>query len=183
MIKEREQEIIRQVQQGNVAVFAELVNQYKDAAYTLCVRICGNKSDAEDICQESFIKAYRAIANFRGEAGFATWLYRIVYNTAISHLRSQKIKTVPLESIRDIDSEGRENDDMEEKRKLIRKILAELPELDRTIMTLYYMMDHSISEIVGVTGLSESNIKIRLHRTRIKMHDEIAFRLNVQTIQ
>ena len=185
MIKEREQEIIRQVQQGNTAAFGELVNHYKDAAFTLCVRICGNKDDAEDICQDAFIKAFHALGNFRGDSGFATWLYRIVYNSSISHLRNRKVQTLPIESIRDIggSDEAGEQDETEMKRKLMREIVAELPEVERTIITLYYLMDHSVSEISEVTGISQSNIKVRLYRTRIKMHHEIIERLRLQTIQ
>ncbi len=180
MLKEREQEIIRQVQQGNTALFSELVDQYKDPAFSLCVRICGNRDDAADICQEAFIKAFRALSNFRGDAGFATWFYRIVYNSAISYLRAHKIKTIPLENIRDIQG-NEEQDDDEPTRKLVRKIVSDLPETDRSIVTLYYLMDHSISEISEVTGLSESNIKVRLHRCRIKMHEEISIKLHLQT--
>jgi RNA polymerase sigma factor (sigma-70 family) len=189
MTKEREQEIIQQVQQGNTAAFGELVNQYKDAAFTLCVRICGNHDDAGDICQDAFIKAFRALRNFRGDSGFSTWLYRIVYNTAISHIRNRKIKTLPIESIKDagrLENEGEltwENEETEMKHKLIREIVAELQEVDRTIITLYYLMDHSVSEICVVTGISESSVKVRLHRARLKMHSEITKHLQLQIIQ
>jgi len=179
MLKEREQEIIRQVQQGNTALFSELVDHYKDPAFSLCVRICGNRDDAADICQESFIKAFRALSNFRGEAGFATWFYRIVYNSAISYLRIKKIKTIPLENFPDIEGCEDQEEDVTT-RKLVRKIISELPEIDRSIVTLYYLLDHTISEISKITGLTESNIKVRLHRCRIKMHEEISIHLHVQ---
>jgi RNA polymerase sigma factor (sigma-70 family) len=187
MIKEREQEIIKLVQLGNTAAYGELVNAYKDAAFTLCMRICGNRDDADDICQEAFIKAFHALKNFRGDSGFSTWLYRIVYNTSISYIRSRKVKTLPIDAAREaIGSETEltwEREETEVKRKLIREIVGDLPEVDRTIVTLYYLFDHSIGEICEVTGISESNIKVRLHRARLKMHSEITSRLRLQTIQ
>jgi len=182
MLKERELEIIRQVQEGNTSVYSELVDHYKDAAFTLSVRICGNRDDAADICQEAFIKAFRALNNFRAQSGFSTWLYRIVYNTAISHLRSIKIKTSPLDGLHEIASDDETGMD-DSMRKLVRKLVAGLPEVDRTIVTLYYLMDHSISEIAEIISISESNIKVRLHRSRMKLHEELSLQLDLQTIQ
>ena len=185
MTKEKEQEIIQQVRQGNTAAFGELVDQYKDAAFTLCLRICDNRDDASDICQDAFIKAFRALKSFRGDSGFSTWLYRIVYNTAISQIRSRRIKTLPIENLKEtgVSDEEEENEGIQINRKLIREIVAELPEVDRTIITLYYLMNHSVSEIFEVTGITESNIKVRLHRARLKMHKEFTLRIRLQTIQ
>ena len=81
---------IDQVLGGNINAFTYIVDRHKDKAYNLAFRICCNHEEAEEIAQDSFLKAYRALGSFKRKSSFSTWLYRIVYNTAISYVRVKK---------------------------------------------------------------------------------------------
>src|SRR5574344_2092039 len=80
---------VQQVLSGNTSAFSYFVEAYQDMAITIAHRICGNVQDAEDVVQESFVKAFRNLRSFRSDSKFSTWLYRIVYNTAITHTKTQ----------------------------------------------------------------------------------------------
>jgi RNA polymerase sigma factor (sigma-70 family) len=88
---------IEQMLAGNINAFSYIVDRHKDKAYNLAFRICGNHEEAEEIAQDSFLKAYRSLNGFKMKSSFATWLYRIVYNTAISHVRIKKKGVLSLE--------------------------------------------------------------------------------------
>jgi RNA polymerase sigma-70 factor, ECF subfamily len=188
MGKQEDAYIIEQVKQGNTAAFAALVERYNQRAYTVCVRIVGNHADAEEICQEGFLKAYHSLPDFRYESGFATWLFRIMFNTAISFLRKKKVKTSAYDEALPhqlIDNEWEHRDQSEAiewKKRMIREAIQALDETDRAIVTLYYTFEQSIHEIARITELSESNVKVRLHRIRIKLQDEIKTRMNVHSL-
>jgi len=85
-----EQELIWAAQRGDDVAFEELVRQYEKRVYHLALRMCGSEEDAWDVAQDAFLAAWRALPGFRGEAGFATWLYRLTHNAAIDHLRKNK---------------------------------------------------------------------------------------------
>jgi RNA polymerase sigma-70 factor (ECF subfamily) len=78
---------IRQVLEGKINAFSYLVDKHKDKAYNLAFRICGNREEAEEIAQDAFLKAFRSLKKFQMKSSFSTWLYRIVYNTAIFQLK------------------------------------------------------------------------------------------------
>ncbi|MCE5205346.1 MAG: sigma-70 family RNA polymerase sigma factor [Porphyromonadaceae bacterium] len=84
-----ENQRVQQVLSGNTSAFAYFVEAYQDMAITIAYRICGNMQDAEDVVQESYVKAFRNLRSFRSDSKFSTWLYRIVYNTAISLTKTQ----------------------------------------------------------------------------------------------
>ena len=88
---------IEQVLAGKTNAFSYIVDNHKDKAYNLAFRICGNHEEAEEIAQDSFLKAYRSLRGFKMKSSFATWLYRIVYNTAISQVRIKKERVLSLE--------------------------------------------------------------------------------------
>ena len=85
-----EQELVRAAAGGDTEAFARLVRTYENKIYSLALRMCGSADDAGDIAQEAFLAAWRGLPAFRGEAGFATWLYRLTSNAAIDYLRRQK---------------------------------------------------------------------------------------------
>ena len=188
MTKDQEKEIIAGILAGNTESFCLLVDRYKDAAFTLSVRLVGNRDDAADICQDSFVKAFHSLKQFRGDAGFATWLYRIVYNASISHIRKNKMRALPvgegrMPEIPDYDADKAwEEEETELKKTLVRQCLDELPELDRSLLTLFYLMEHSVAEIASITDLSESNVKVRLHRARTRLYGQVTSRLRVAII-
>ena len=167
--------LIEQVLKGDVNSFRFIVDRHKDRSFNLAVKICGNREEAEEIVQDSFLKAYRSLGGFRMESNFATWLYRIVFNTAVSQVRNRDESTMPLEDTppeasnrRDSDYNGNELDN-ERKKLLINFALGKLNEVDRGLITFMYYDDLTIDEMTEITGLSASNIKVRLHRSRQKL--------------
>ena len=166
---------IEQVLAGKVNAFTYIVDRYKDKAYNLAFRICGNHEEAEEIAQDSFLKAYRSLRGFKMKSSFATWLYRIVYNTAISHIRIKKKGTLSLEDFpadaTDFigNSTSEEEAESEYKRSLINFAFQKINEDERSLISLYYYEEMSTEEISDVTGISISNVKVKLFRVRKKM--------------
>lgn len=161
---------VQQVLSGNTSAFSYFVETYQHMAITIAYRICGNMQDAEDVVQESFVKAYRNLHTFRRESKFSSWLYRIVYNTAITHFNAPVWKyesdapltDLPLQSDFDVESKIAAT----EQAAMIADILEEMPKGDALLLTLYYLEDHSVKEVAKIIGLNESNVKVRLFRAR-----------------
>ena len=173
---------------GETAAFAPLVNRHKDLVFTIAMNITRNREDAEEVAQDVFLKAFQKLAGFRKESGFATWLYRIAYNEAITKIRKKSIKTLDLqeEIMEIIPGEEVEEDiaglDELEQKQVIAKILDKLPEIDRVLITLFYLNNQPINEITEVTGLGESNVKVRLHRVRKKIYLELQEILKMRSL-
>ena len=169
--------LIDQIIAGHKSLFAQLIDRYSAMAFTLAFRILDNREDAEEVVQDAFVKAYEHLGDFRQKSKFSTWLYRIVYNTAITSTRNRK----PF--LQEIDGQSYQVPDTgssdglvygfttDEAGELVRKMLALLPEEDRIIITLYYLNESGIEEIHAITGLSKANIKVRLFRARKKMQE------------
>jgi RNA polymerase sigma factor (sigma-70 family) len=161
---------VQQVLSGNTSAFAYFVETYQDMAMTIALRVCENMQDAEDIVQESYLKAFRNLHSFRGDSKFSTWFYRIVYNTAVTHAKvkiwttdyGKEAEEVP--ALSDYSPEMRLEES--EKKEMVSKILDHMPKGDALLLTLYYMEDHSVKEVAKITGLNESNVKVKLFRAR-----------------
>ena len=163
---------IKKVLKGNLPSYAILVEKHKSLAYTLSLRISKNHEDAEEIAQDSFLKAYNSLNTFRQESKFTTWLYKIVYNTAISRFRKKHIESFSMEdspiqeSTQGEDIDGLDIMHHKERKKIISKAISRLKEDEGVVMTLFYLSENNIKEIEEITGLTNSNIKILLHRGR-----------------
>ena len=169
---------ISKVLEGDVQAFSYLVDKYKDMVFTLAFRILKNRENAEEVAQDAFVKVYQNIGKFRSKSKFSTWLYRIVYNTAISKVRVKQKTTMSIENqkffeIRDENQNVSESFDIENNKILLQRLLNKLDESDRALITLYYLDECKISEIAEITGQNRSNIKVKLHRTRKKMQEEL----------
>ena len=170
---------IKRVLNGNLASYAIIVEKYKSLAYTLAFRIAKNHEDAEEIAQDSFLKAYNSLKSFKKESKFSTWLYKIIYNTAISRFRKKHIDSFSLDDspIQETFHEG--NDDglnimhLKERKKIISKAISKLKEDEGVVMTLFYLSENNTKEIEEITGYTNSNIKILLHRGRKKLLFEL----------
>jgi RNA polymerase sigma-70 factor (ECF subfamily) len=171
---------IEKVLEGKINAFSYLVDRHKDKAYNLAFRICGNREEAEEIAQDAFIKAFRSLNNFRKKSSFSTWLFRIVYNTSISLVRSRKkgvlaIEEFPADAVDFLAINRNEEEAAEDYRNsLINFALQKISEDDRGLITLYYYDDLDTEEISKITGINKSGIKVRLFRARKKMADIIA---------
>lgn len=153
-----------------------LVDRYKGMVFTLSSRIIKNQLDAEEAAQDCFIKAFKALSGFRFDCKFSTWLYRICYNNAISRTRIYKPvqievdtkSNIPYEAMSAIDSLS-----ASDRNKYLNKAMEMLDPDESAILTLFYVEGNSINEIVTITELTESNIKVKLHRGRKKLYTHL----------
>jgi len=170
---------IDQVLGGKLNAFSSIVELHKDKAFNLALRICGNREEAEEIAQDSFLKAYRALGTFKRKSSFSTWLYRIVYNTAISYVRIKKKEILSLEDFpadaTDFQGTGSSEEEAESeyRRSLINFAFQKISEEERSLITLHYYEEMSTEEISEITGISKSNVKVKLFRARQKMYQVI----------
>jgi RNA polymerase sigma factor (sigma-70 family) len=163
--------VIDRVLQGEQHLYAQLVNKHKSYAYSLALRVLESKPDAEEAAQDAFIKAFKYLAGFNREAKFATWLYRIVFNTAISYKRKQKIKLQSIEHVH----LGYSSDSLEksDKKKFIDQAISKLNETDRVVITLFYLQEFSLEEIADITSTAANTVKVRVHRARHRLAEEL----------
>lgn len=190
MDKNSDQIYIDKVLQGDTNAFAYLINKYKDMVYTIAIKIVKSHEDAEEVAQDSFLKAYEKLDSFKGNSKFSTWLYTIVYRNAITKIRKKKVATSDIdEYVMDNYSEGHEFPQLEaikngEQQKYVREAIDRLPEKDALLITLFYMNESSVEEIEQITNLTQSNIKVKLFRARKKLNTELSFLLKeeVKTI-
>lgn len=170
---------IRQVLNGNINSFAGLVDRHKDRVFNLAFRITGNREEAEEVAQDAFLKAYRSLESFRMNSLFSTWLYKIVYNTAISFIRTRKKTALSLDEfpagIKDFEYENPDEIKAEQEYRnyLVNFAMQKLSEEERAVISLYYYEELSSEEISVITGTSRNNIKVRLFRARQRMAEII----------
>ena len=184
MDQQEELEYIRRVLDGEHAAFAFLVDRYKRMVYSIAWRVLGNQEDAQDVAQEGFIKSYQQLHQFEGKSRFSTWLYTIVYRTALAKARELKVKTF---SITEQFKETFTNDysspqltlmQTDDEQRSVSQAINALPKTEALLVILYYIDENSISEISQITGLSKANIKIKLYRARKKLERELMFLLD-----
>ena len=167
---------IDKVKAGDVASFSHLVERYKDMAYTVALKILRNSEDAEEVAQDSFVKAFQQLNTFQGKSKFSTWLYTIVYRTAISRTRKKKLEVTDIDGYvlnsYTTESSSSQIDALthEEQQKYIALAIDKLPELDALFVTLFYINDNTLDEIKDITGYSKTNVKVRLFRARKKLY-------------
>ncbi len=182
----KDQLYIDKVISGDLSAYTYLVDKHKDMAFSVALRIVRNREDAEEIVQDAFVKAYQNMDAFRNKSKFSTWLYRIVFNAAISRTRKKSLESTDLDSFvidnysTDEIKENINKLDSNEQLKLVNKLIDKLPPLEYTLINLYYKEECSIDEISEITGLTDSNVKVKLHRIRKKLYSELQQILNVE---
>jgi RNA polymerase sigma-70 factor (ECF subfamily) len=170
---------IDRVLAGDTAAYAQLVAKHKNLVFSIALKILNNREDAEELSQDCFLKAYQALGTFERKSKFSTWLYRIVYNAAISKTRKKKLEFVPMDNYvvhnysEDDFTMGMEAVDAEEQKKMMDRALDQLTADEGLLITLFYKSENSIEEISNITGLSVSNVKVRLHRIRRKLQEAL----------
>ncbi|MDX2359569.1 MAG: sigma-70 family RNA polymerase sigma factor [Crocinitomicaceae bacterium] len=168
---------IQQVLDGETSSFTHLVNKYKDMVFSVCFRILRQREDAEDVAQMAFLKAFNNLHAFKGDSKYSTWLYTIAYRTAISRTKLKKIDTVNEDFHIDIATDNSfpqlEELKSQEQRFYVQKAIEDLHEIDGVIITLFYIEECSIQEIIKITELSEANVKVKLHRARKQLKSNL----------
>ena len=166
---------IDRVKNGDHESFAWLVDSYQDMVYTICLRMLTSEADAEETAQDVFVKAFRSLKGFQEKSKFSTWLYRIAYNQCISVIRKNVkmidlVDEVPDDALGEGDMNGLDKISAEERSRYLQMAIEALPETDAVVITLFYYDELSLEEIADVTGLTSSNIRIKLHRSRKKLY-------------
>jgi RNA polymerase sigma-70 factor (ECF subfamily) len=175
MTPNTDQNCIAEIRAGNVNAYSVLVKKYKNMVFTLALRMVGNKEDAEEVAQDTFVKAYKALPKFKGTSKFSTWLYRIVYNTSLDHIKKNKrvVLSEHIDEVNEADIGSMQNAltyiEAKEKKQTIEKALLKLPEEERVLLTLFYFEEMPLKEISEITKMSYDNVKIKLHRSRKKL--------------
>ncbi|MCH9661809.1 MAG: RNA polymerase sigma factor [Bacteroidetes bacterium] len=175
MTTNTDQYLIDQTLAGNTQAYGVLVEKYQDFIFTIVVRMVKVKEEAEEVAQDTFIKAFESLESFRGDSKFSSWLYSIAYRKALDRLRKNKrYQTSPLiEEITETDATDLDNAlqqlEVKERSLKIQECIKQLPEIEAALITLYYFEEQSVKEIAQVTELSEDNIKVKLYRSRKKL--------------
>ena len=173
-------EIIKRVLGGEQAVFSQLVQRYQQYVFTLVFRFTDNREDAEEISQDVFVKAYRSLADFRGEAKFSTWLYTIVRTSCITFLRKKRLVTSSLDNERTfLQVESKESGftanaiEQKSKHAMVNAAIRLLSPDDSQILTLFYKGEQTLEEIGRIMGLDPNTVKVKLHRARNRLKEKM----------
>ncbi len=193
-------ELVSLAQQGNFEAFDALVNRHEKKLYAHAMKILQNREDAEDVVQTTFINAMEHLAQFRGEASFATWVTRIATNTALKSLRKRKgLENVSLNEITEENEEGLiphpeyiadwRGDPLKivegrELQGILDEAIANLPEKHRLIFVLRDVIGMTIEETRDALGISAANVKVRLLRARLALREKLTRRFgDAKTVQ
>ena len=185
-----ELELVRRAQAGELDAFETLTNRYEQRVFSLAMRILRQEQDAEDVTQQTFLSALENLAGFRGEASFATWLFRIATHAALKVIRKRKgLETVSLEAATEGADSGeavphpefiadwRQSPEQlvqkNEVKRLLDEALAQLDEKHRLVFLLRDVEGLSIKETADALGLSEANTKVRLLRARLQLREHL----------
>ncbi|MBP1615332.1 MAG: putative polymerase sigma factor [Bacteroidetes bacterium] len=170
-----ETQYIQRILDGETELYAVLLDRYNRPIYSLIVQMVSCPEDAEELVQDTFLKAFRSLGNYKGESRFSTWLYRIAYNITISFTRKKRQEFLYLEdsTINNVPDEKAEEilcptDDEERITALIQAIEL-LNAEEKAVITLFYYEQKSIEEVGEVLDLTVSNVKVKLHRIRKKI--------------
>lgn len=173
-------ELISKVLSGDQQAYAALVNRYQNYVFTLALRFTKNREDAEEVSQDIFIKAYRALADFRGASKFSTWLYTIVNTTCITFLRKKKLEVHSLDNekvfeVADNQDSGMRANLVEQKSRqaMVNHAIKMLSTDDAEVITLFYKSEQTLEEIAQILGIEANTVKVRLHRARTRLREKM----------
>ncbi|MDP9418709.1 MAG: sigma-70 family RNA polymerase sigma factor [Actinomycetota bacterium] len=171
--------LVAAARQGDRLAFEELVRVTSAETYTLAYRLVGNEHDARDVVQEAYLRAYRAIGRFRGDAKFTTWMYRITANCAVTHLERRRrhrheelADDAPLAD-GNVERDPQARADASALRGELGVALQELPPRLRAVVVLRDIYDLPHEAIAAELGISETAAKVRLHRARRRLREQL----------
>lgn len=178
--------MLERIRAGDMTACDDCVRAHSPGIYRLALRLMRDQSEAEDVVQETFLSAFKAIDRFDGRSGLSTWLYRIAFNAAMMRLRRRRPDVVPVEGA------GEEEDDLPvpealvdwcllpeqelvnaEAREEMERAIGELPPKLRAVFVLRELEELSTSEAAEALGLSEQAVKTRLHRARLLLRERL----------
>jgi len=167
---------IANIKNGQSAAFGYIIDKYQTLAFNIALPIVGNVEDAEEVVQDSFVRIFRYINQYNGESRFSSWLYKIVYNRALTKVQSNTKQWLGKDEIQIhknsedlIDVQELDRLDDEVRKELIMKALGLIPDSDRLLIMLFYFGEKSIPEIAEITSWKVSKCKVKLMRARQKL--------------
>lgn len=186
-MSDTDQDIIEQVRAGNTRRYAHLVDRHKDRALTLACRLVGHKEEAEELVQDAFVRAFRSLDQFRGDAKFGTWYYRILYNLCMTKVTRRRGKSQQISVDEEIELENLfvdadeplidEQLEEQELHELISDEINNLPEKFKSVVTLFYVQEMSYEEIVAVLNAPIGTVKTNLFRARSLLRKNVLGRM------
>lgn len=186
MQRDSEYILVQQAQDGNETAFAQLIDAHSEKIIQLAWRLIGNRSEAEEISQEAFLRLFKSLATFRGDSSVGTWLYRTTSRLAIDHLRREKLKrklfffrgedderSDPVELAVDPSASAQELLEAQETAKQVQQVLERLPARQKAVFVLRHQEGLPLKEIAAMLGLSEGTVKTHLHRAVSQFRNEL----------
>lgn len=171
-----DQFIIQQALGGDQSAYGELVQRYQGFVYGMVLKMIKKREVAEEVTQDCFLRAFRYLSSYRGEAQFSTWLYRIVYTTSLNHLRKKNPKLLSLDDDeKPIHIDGTDGlnpqkaIEQKEEYASIRTAIQQLSPTDAAIISLFYLQEQKLEEICDTMQLTMSNAKTKLCRARKRL--------------
>ena len=177
-------ELIQQTLGGNQSAYADLVKRHQRFVFTLALRFSKSREDAEEIAQDCFVKAYRSLSAFQQQSKFSTWLYSIVYTTAMTALRKKRIDTLSIhdddsnvqlaKQVAAFDTNQAENNS---RSYYLNQAIEQLLPDDAAVLTLFYKGEQSIEEISQTLGIETNTVKVKLFRARQRLKEKLVHNL------
>ena len=171
-------ELVDRARRGDAGAFGELVRRHQNEVYTVALRMVADRHLAYDVAQDAFVRAWRAIGRFRGDAQFSTWIHRVTVNTALTHRdRRSRTRADSLEEdFREPEAEGLSPERAAESAEIrphLEAALVALPDTLRAVVVLKDVYDWSHADIAGELGITVTAAKVRLHRARSRLRSAL----------
>ncbi|WP_350287637.1 sigma-70 family RNA polymerase sigma factor [uncultured Croceitalea sp.] len=188
MKSNRNQPDIDAILNGNAQEFSKLVEEYKNIVFTVGLRMLKNTEEAEEVAQDTFVKVYKSLNNFKRDSKLSTWIYRIAYNTCLDRIKKNK-KEMYNVSMDEIDgfeitqmNNALEQLITEEKSMLVKKCVAQLSAKDAALISFFYFEEKNLNELSEILSLTENNVKVGLFRARKRLAVILKEQLNAEII-
>jgi RNA polymerase sigma factor (sigma-70 family) len=176
--------LIERILSGQTDQYSLLVKRHQRFVFTLALRFTKNREDAEEIAQDCFVKAYKALGTFKQTSKFSTWLYTITYTTAMTFLRKKRLDTLSIsddETFIQLENHtsGFMANSYEKKDsyKFLNEAITQLSIDDAAVITLFYQGEQSLEEIGATLGMAPNTIKVKLHRARQRLKEKLQYLL------
>ena len=170
-----QENIIARARRGDADAFEQLVVAYRDQVFRLALRMCSSEADADEVAQEAFLSAWKALPNFRGESQFSTWLYQLTTHAAIDLMRREKRQIAAADitevSAADPAPSPQQQAERSETRQAVRDAMGQLSPEYRQIVVLRFLQELSYEEIGAVLKLPPGTVKSRLNRAKSQLKD------------
>ncbi|TMU50577.1 RNA polymerase sigma factor [Flagellimonas algicola] len=189
MKQTKNQPDIAAILNGDTQEFSVLVDQYKDLVFTVAIRTLKNREEAEEVAQDTFIKVFKSLKNFKGDAKLSSWIYRIAYNTCLDRVKKHKkeLKNMPIDEVRSeaVMEMGNALDGMvmQERAATIKRCIQQLSPVDAALLTLFYFEEKDLKEMAKALNLSPNTAKVKLFRARNRLGAILKNQLEPETIQ